>query len=782
MLGRIQYLRRNRVWIKSTILSSFAWSPIALPRHYTSRSSPTDFQQNTEKIKGAPPTGESDKPIVNSGLSGMLIRFIQKESQILRDSMKIDESLDTAARVDNSGVSASMRAALDSQIDDYNRFLLLLTFHPLHVPPNLMMQYYLSVPAVLSQERTSLLKYLIFHNRWYDFWLVGVSDSTTLTDVEDLIDLVHESLKSNNNLGLGIWQALAAAHLVTSNFGLLNTICENAEFRLGLNKGAVKRFFEFLFSIQSASNAIMLKHLTSKEDLESNIIHRAFYLRKLLPLISLEDQEILSFFHDVQTDTELINMPGSISFLLSNGNPSQSRFLRRLAEGIVANRKSRLNDYDYFCILQTSPARLYPVYLSMCKNIKRNLVKSDQIKSLLVERSLESDGDLIQVMTAKFSLSISIETWSLLVSRLLEDSKTNNSVKRLSKSQPLKFHKVIMSYLAENLDFEDQKLLKLIEMSDNYPHLIRKILLKLSPNPQNLAKLVRVDLSAYNLLEVMRYALRHCIVNSDTFLLIDRVLHKTWDVTSLSRQASVDHSERKQTSELQLDDFRAYYRLSCDKSRKALLFNLQALSQTMSVTPPEVAAELLNGVKKFIESDSFTFVKSQTGKSYIFNRLVARTMHFIYKNNSLVPKKGVMAIRDVLSKLDFDSTVTQAALFEHIVYDDPGICIDILRNYNRNKSFLTTPLMEGIQIGILRSYRLSVLQRITLFEKFRTTMIDLGYKSKMSTRTMAKFGDLIFKAGQERGDTKSLGWVVKMGYERGVPVKVIKNWSIKLRS
>lgn len=741
--------------------------------------SPLDFQSNSEKIenlgqnelKGSKSSGIGAKQSVNSGLSGMLIRFIQNESQILRESMNIDESLETGANIDLSKVSLSIRNQLDSQVDDYQRFLLLLTFHPINVPPHLILHYFLTIPAILPQERTDLLKFLIFHNLWYDFWLVAVSDATTMADIEDIIDLVYECLVSNNNLQLGIWQLLAAAYLVTSNLGLLNTIIENAEYRLQLSKGSVDEFYNYLFSIQSAPNVNALKQILPEKELVSNLVHRAFYMRKMAALVPLD--EVPTFLHSL--DAELTRTPGFASLLLSSDGTPQ--LLLRLATFFVADRKSHLNDLDYFCILNTSPLNMYLVYLSMCKNIKRGFVKSDNIISFLVEKSLK-DPALTETLANKFHRALSIEIWTQIIPMFISN---NHILRKFRKNQPAKFQKVIDAFLADNSTLSDETLLALIDVSEGHPRIIRKLLRRLSPEPSNLHFLLSLDLSAYNLLEVVRYALRHQIVNSDTFLLVDRILLQTWDVECLSRQASVAHSEQKQSNTLHNDDFRMYYRASAEKDRQALLFNLQALAQTISLTSPSVTASILNGLKKFMDLDSMTFVKSTTGKTYIFDRLVARTMHFIYKNNIHTAKKGVMVIREVLSKLEFDSTVTQAALFEHIVCDDPGICIDILKNYRRNKAFLTTPLMEAIQIGILRSRKLSPAQRLDLFEKFRATMVELGFKSKMSARTMARFGDLIFKVGQDRGDTEGLGWVVTMGYDRGVPLKVIKNWSRKLQ-
>lgn len=780
MLGRLLLLRCLRHFLHSPKISPFACSLIV--RHYTTKNCPIDFEQNPDKLADQPAQKAVNAySTTEGGLSGMFIRFIQKESQILRDSMNIDDTLEGQPPVNTSNVSASMQKLLDNQTSDYDRFLLLLTFHPVNVPPALVMQYFQSIPAVLPQEKTGLLKILMFHNCWHDFWLVAVSEETSIPDVDELIDLVHECLESTNNLQLGLWQAMAAAFVVTSNLGLLHTISENVEYKLQLEKGTVESFHEFLISIQSASNLQLLHQIASARDVQSNLVLRAFYHRKMARLLPSEELKIPEFLHTIKSDKVLLGVPGYTSLLLHNEDNSQSLLVARVVDIIIQDRQAKLNDSDYLSVLHTVPNRLYPVYLSMCKNVKRRLVKTDQIISLLVDQSLPIDPDLAITITNKFPNSVGVETWTLLLPHVLSGSDHSKLLKRLRKVQPLKFEKVVLGYLKNAQEIDDTRLIRLAETCDNHPTLIRKIILNLEPSADNLSAFLRIDLSAYNLLEMMRFALRNGIVTPDTYKLFDRVLHKTWDLETLSRQASLSHSDRKDTSDLNHDDFRLYYRASSIKQRKALLYNLQALSQTISVTSPDVAASFLNGLKKHIDSNSFTFVSSSTGKSYIFDRLMARVMHFLYKSHSLEPKVGVRAIRNLLAKLEFDSTVTQAALFEYIVFDDPGICMDILKNYLKKKAFLTTPLMEGVHLGILKTQKLTASQRLAFFEQFRARMTELGYKSKMSAKTAAKFGDLNFEVAQKRGDANTLGWVIKMGYDRGVPVKVIKNWSIKLR-
>lgn len=776
MLPRI-HICRNKIRLKAIGAHSTPLHFSVVLRYYTTKTPKPSFETNLSKLDNE---AKNDKQIVNSGLSGMLVRFIQKESQILRELMNLEEALDPELDTGSIEVPVALREKLEREIDDYGRFLLLLTHHPLSIPPRLMMHYYSALPAISPQERNQLLKYLVFHNCWYEFWLVGVFDSTTMSDVEELIDLAQECLIVNNNLELGIWQCLAAAHLVTSNLGLLNTICENVEFRLDLDKGAVEHFFKFLFSMHGATDVAKLHQLTGNVDIASNKTLRSFYFRKLAGLVAQDPDAITAFLHDVQQDTELASTPGFASFLL-NADQISDNLHDKLSKGFVSCRKSHLNDYDYFCISQSSLCQLRPTFISLCKNIKRNLVKCDQTLSMFVEKAVAADLDLATTMAQKFSPAISAETWILLIPHLLRDESRALILKKFRKAQPAKFQKVIDSFLLEAKKITDLDILKLMDISDGHPNLIRNLLRKLTSDERNLQALAELDLSAYNLLEIMRYALKHLMINETTFHIVDKIFHQTWNLANLSRQATFSHSEKNIASGVLADDFRSYYRAASERDRKALLRNIQALAQTLSLCSPLSAARFLNELHLFIFSDKFTFVKSATGRSYIFDRIVAKTMHFIYRNNCQVPKKGVLVIRNVLSQLKFDSTVTQAALFEHIVYDDPEISIGILKNYRDSKAFLTTPLMEGIQIGILKSAKFSPVERLQIFEKFEAARQDLGYKSKMTTKTMARFGDLIFKVGKERGDVNELGWVIKLGYERGVPVKVIKNWSLMLK-
>lgn len=696
--------------------------------------------------------------------------------------MRIDESLDLSPEIDLSSLDPEIRRKVHNEVDDYNRFVLLLGCHPLTVHPEILMQYYCCLPNVASQDRRNLLKLLVFHGLWNQFWQVSVSDTTTLSDVEELVDLIYEQLSANNSSFLGIWQAVRAAREQTTNLGLFHSICEHIEYKFGVDKIVLTRFCEFVSMLDSVGELSEL-HLFRKTQELDNVVLRAFFHQKTAEILSLhQDSDLMrSFLQEILAETELFSSPGWVSFLLSfqstrclaaEATPlyQEPSFFGPLEKQLLHKRLGHYNDLDYLHLVQNlGPHDAYILYISVCKNIKRGLVKSNFILNFPLGLSLAANNhELTTIVTKKLHKSLNIDIWKQLLPGFLDDVAI---LKKLQNDQPERFTLLANWYL----DKGGEGVISLVQLAKSDSKFVRRALKTLSSSheTETLSSLVQIDFSAYNFLELWRFSLRHGIVNEDTNLILDKVLHKTWNVEEFERRA-------RNVNFQSTDDFRFYYGIASRKEKQALLHNIDAMAQAISQTEPEFTALVLNSLHHFVYSPQFTFVKSEVGKAYIFDRLVARSMHFIYRLKTSTPKKGVMIIRHILTKLKFNSITMQGSLFEYIVRDEPHIAIDILKTYSKNKSFLVNELMEAVVRGVLRTLKLDEGQRLEFFEHFRRRMTELGYKSKLSAKSTVLLGNLACKVA-ENGTREDLTWVIDLAHERGVPLAVVKNWSHRLR-
>lgn len=752
--------------------------PLHLIRLHSTKDEGIDFHPNTRK---------------DDSLQSRLVRFIQKETRILADSMRIDQSLEQSTNIDFSSVDPYIRHRLENEVDDYNRLVLLLGCHPLSVAPELLVQLYASLPSVDSQDRRKLLKALAFHNLWGRFWEISVSESTSLSDVEDLVDLVHEELVASNNIRFGVWQALYSALLQSSNLSLLNSIFEHMEYKFGLEKGAASLFCEYAASLDNVQHPTQLAGFygSNKDDLHNTDIQYAFYLRKTTEVLSDSDSDktlVSDHLHTLTTETDFVSSPGWVSFLLSSEKyPTRSfsdlaifdesqrpHIIRQIGDIFLHNRQVSLNERDYLVLLQTiTPQHAYPFYLSLCKNVKRGLIKSEGVFNYSLALSMASNNlDLNKVIVKRFFKHVNRQSWKKLMVQFLSDDEGFSLVKKLHKAEPERFQQLAKASM-ETEGLATTVTIRILTLSKLEPKCFRQLLRKVRSNHSEVLKgLLNTNCSPYILLELWRYCIRQHLSEGDMNMVFERLMFATWDIEDFKRKGQ---SFNFQSS----DDFRFYYGVASRKEKQALLFNLLAVAQTISTTELDVNAQVLNALHLFINSTKFTFVTSETGRSYIFDRLVARTMHFIYKLKAGDPKKGVMTIRHILTKLNFNSLPTQASLFEYIVYDEPHIALDILTNYSQNKSFLVSPLMDAIVRGILRTSKLDGNQKLSLFQEFCSSMDTLGYKGKLSARSAILLGNLVFRTART-ADREELKWMVDLAYERGAPVSVVKNWTKRI--
>ena len=137
---------------------------------------------------------------------------------------------------------------------------------------------------------------------------------------------------------------------------------------------------------------------------------------------------------------------------------------------------------------------------------------------------------------------------------------------------------------------------------------------------------------------------------------------------------------------------------------------------------------------------------------------------------------GVAPLRTIVARLDFDCTAAQAALFEHLVQDDPRLARLVLETYAQTRRFLLAPLINAVERGLLRTPQLSPRARLEWFGQFLEAKRTLGYRNKLAPRTAAMFGEVALRA-QKPGLDALPAW----GLDQGVPLRVVKNWAKRIR-
>lgn len=697
-------------------------------------------------------------------LSLFLVKFFRNESQILAETLDLDRSLDYTMKspttVDMSILNSNIREKIATIPDDYNRFVLLLSYHPLLVAPSVLMQLYRTLTSILPEDKMLLLRTLVFHNEWSEFWTVALSGNPTLSDIEDVIDLLHVELTRANNIPFGVWDSLRGALHLASTESMFQLIRESMEYKFNLAAEEVYNFCQFIGIITSASEESQLTQLEdSLSKLENITTLRVFILQKLVEINSVTSISKLKEAPTICTSS------GFPSFLLLKSKNTH------LASILASNTSALLNDLDAHILLSMAdPSQHYQIFVSLCRSHRKGTIQSEYIYNKLVCEIHRTKSMNPLDVIHKFHKHLSSETWALLLPLLLSNSKDCELIKKLAKDSE-KFLAASLSAIHGGSLGEDE-LLSLLGHCRNHKLIVRHVMKELPGKGSIVGELLKLDFTAYNLLELGRYLIKY--QQSNAFALVaDKVLLKTWPHKTFNRRIQAANRNHD-------DDFRNMYGVSTKEERHLLRIRIQALAQAISDSEVEQVANVLNDFYRFVFlSGDFKFVQSDIGKRYIFDRLLLSCMRFIYRKGS-TDGSGVKRLRDVLGQLSFNSTAAQASLFGYIVMEKPLIAIEILKNYSKKKAFLSGPVMDSIESGLLKATCLEPELRLGVFQQFQRAKAELGYKSKLNPRTTGLFGSLIFSIADHR-DLGDLKWVVQLALERGVPLRVVKNWSSRSR-
>lgn len=716
----------------------------------------------------------------------MLIRFIRKETQFLSDSMNIDESVDPTPEVVPNKMDPALQASLSSEPDLYQQFVKLLRLPKFAAHPDVLLQLHLVLPHVEETEKQLLLKKLIFYGQWHLFWQVSITDATSLSDIEDIVDLLHSELRLCNNIYLGVWQALRAARHESSTSGLLTSIVETVEYKFSLNKAQVSAVMSFVDELDNVENSDELAFFEENQlgSISNDPISKAFFLQAQLNLM---DQK--PAIKAIRNEPSILEKPGWFSFLTSamadtipylppsevpetSGASSRSALMTHF----LHFRLAHINESDFFSLLQSASAQdAHRIFLIAYRNNQRGLLQSQRLLDFVVNLALLSrKEDVMLEAIKKFHKHMSVATLNLSLPFIIR--RCPNVLQSLEEKRPELFQKACLAYIK---DASPHEIVTIIQNCNNNRRVVRTALRMIEPQKSDiiLHGLERTKFTAYNLTELLRFAFRNNITDDRACAIFDRILKKTWNTTVLEK--------RGQTLNYQFeDDFRFYYAMASKDERTKMTHTLQTLGQTISTLDTEHMADFTNNLYDYLfASNKFTFIQSQTGKTYILDRILKKAMHFVYKSHTQSHlKDGVKQIRDILKLLKFDSPTGQASVFEFIVHDEPSMAFEILKNYKSRKSVLINPIIEGMARGLLRSKKLSVPQRLNAFERFRHAAKEMGYRHEWSQRLLITYYHSIFRLPPKGVDIDQMRGHLKDAHELGIPLAVLKNWSKRLRN
>lgn len=720
-------------------------------------------------------------------LGGRILQFIRDETKYLSESMKIDESLNENSQISPDKIDPALLSQIAALPDIHEQFATLLRLPKFAVHPDVLLQFYSLLPVVDEPERQLLLRRLVFHRQWHQFWQTAITDATSLSDVEDLVELIHAELQASNNNLFGVWEAIRAAVHQTTTSGLLNSILECIEFKFGFLKTQISDFVAYIRQLDNVETQEELKLLeeSQADALSNNMIHKAFYIQALLRFDNCVS---------VEKDPCFLKSPGWYSFLTSS-IPQRIHYLAygseteaetpslaqkpALMSYFLHHRLAYLNENDLFSLFQSAtPQDAKRIYLLAYKNSQRNLVLSRRIfNHILLLAKLHKDEKLILEVFEKFLKYVSPKNCQSLIPMILQTNP--RTLRSFEKKRQDLFFDSLSIFMKNGLSLKD--LLSVITYCNNNRQTIRLALKSSKINPEAVQEVIatslREKLTVYNLLEVLRFAFRHHVTNDSSCRILDKIVLRIWNIEVFERRGQALNYRSR-------DDFAFFYAMASKEERTRLVYCLSTVGQAISLLQDYEMAKFFNSLYDFwLSSHGLSFVNSKAGKTYLLDLLIRKTMQFVYRQHEAKDlKAGIKRVRDTLDALTFKNWAGQKSLFEFIVQDEPKVAFRIVRAYTSNKPAFASSIMNGIIRGILRSKKLTPPERIQATKEVLKMCKRLGLNHKISQKENILFYHQIFSMAEGYYNEEQLKLFINEAHEEGIPLSILKNWSRKVRT
>lgn len=531
-------------------------------------------------------------------LSEMIYGFFKRESENLVEKIDINSKL--LDEIDYSLIDPSLRLKLNNQLDNYNRFVILLNQHPLTVPCSLILRLYSLLSTIIPSDRQALLRMLVHHQSWNDFWRVALAETPTLTDIEDVTELLYSELESCNSVGLGLWCSLQAAHKNIDNVSLFLSLCECLAYRFKVELAEIENFCVVLDS-KIDRNSVSL---VSDPDQRTAIV--LTNLQEIIDDSNVQFDQIRKYLLE---HTFVFYTRGFISEVLRMMNEDA------MVDFIVRRPHLKLNELDLYVLWQKCNGMLPHAGLRhLNRELQRGTRISETVKNSFMSKT--QDPHIQLALTSKLYASMNSDELAVKIPLYLSTSDGIKVLKKFKKKKVVDFEKAVLIYL-QNLHSDaddyseaisgdrqlvksnstpnsaqvsDQRLLWLIsECRHLHSPIFKEALQHLNPTVYNFEALLSLRLSAADLTEVWAFLLKNNILNdSTTVYLFQEILQKTWDYKELAHRA-----QSSPDSEY-YDDFKELFRSATSEEHKKLIHQLQGLARALASSEAEQIARVLN--------------------------------------------------------------------------------------------------------------------------------------------------------------------------------------------
>lgn len=692
---------------------------------------------------------------LKSKISSFISSFINQESQALRQSIARSGDYEWEIRQSLELLGRDLRSQLDMQMENINKLYVLLTYNPLGIDPQLYLYYLERINNPMDSRMKNLLyQRLIFHQMYEKAWEVFADSYTSITDVEEFLDVTIMELQSLHNMSFGLIDLILGTQSEYLSANFKNLAIETVCFKLHLKRELIDRCistYNILKNMESVEDVVHYKqsHLVDFD----HMYLQQIYLRRMIAILSEENDDYLKKqFSNLLTESqELSRYPGWLCLLgpkfmgSSFLNTSLYEFGVAGTENIEVDKQVKLNELDIIYLIRSGASVNYDIIYNVYQSSMKVLSLEKHIQNHLFAKLINNGCDeLFQTKLVEMALVLDRELLVRGLLRLLFGDLAKFLIisQKLDKVLPTNvMQSVYKSALEAKLGRTPPKLpdlVELIEISNNLTHRntsIRAILKHIPPTeiPELISfytTLIKDSSikSSQVLLELMRaMVIKHDIFEPPIFNhLFDRILNRTMKphLAKLRPEPLVKPN----------NDFDEMYKTATAGERAKFHNCVRALGQMFSLLNAQDISKIITMLHSHIYLEKFGYTTSTYGKDYIYNNVLGDIMKFVERGNDDNPKQAIFKMRDILGSIECSAIPVRGYIFKLMVKEDPTKAIKLIQFYQNNKTNLSN-LIQYIISGILQTKHLNKNEKILSLKSFLGEMNMLGYRHKIRQST-----------------------------------------------
>lgn len=722
--------------------------------HYTHRAKRTSFLRPL-MFSYAYSKKSSPQPSRLGKLSNNVVSFLQNESKALENAIREpDIPYDHQNYGNNndmySSLDPSIRSQLDRTFELHRKLLILLSCKPSkkRIDPELYIHLHKQLDSSpLDVDQINLLiRRLTFHRKFDYIWKVIEDGGSTLTDIEDYIEVICMELKSCNYFEIGLLEVISSARNVIKSSGLKNSIIDTICFKYG----------------------------KSRSNIEDETLRLLGY-RTTISLPNIIDMD------------PIMELPGFISYVSS---PFSVKDL------VSSNVKFELNENDIQKVLESSSPNdyhlLYPYYKDILKVSEPDFVDK-LLTSMMKQNATENIVHCLQSLNSRISNEIltqslayiyihsSIENWLGIYSGI--PMKVEKRAQITENFAKVVLNSMKLIYPGPSFESEILTLFSVLHKNDLLQRNVLSTILNSMDQPATFSfylEVLRLGLDMSNFIDLVsnicqkhseRDNFRKLTTDNTTSGELYQNLFQTFLYTNFKRQR-----------EEGVDDYRKIYINSTKYERSKSIHRLHLFCKPISQLSLKQIANILNSLEHFVNhSGDFKFESTSYGRKHLLDKFIAQIMLEIDRKHK--SHRGMHKIRDIIDQFEFNSTtISHELLYQYLTKYNPYIPFKIASEFSSNKSSLTNQKMKGMMIGMLTTPYYPSTARVEQYFKFCEHLKSLGYNTSTKKKPIIMLIDLIVNIKVENPSVEFNNFedILKIAMQRRVKKSLLLHWSRKL--